>query len=200
MQRLLEWSLCSRRREPVLCFFYFFKGHFWDSAADGKRNNVMLRLFEDSLRSGVTWKRLFSLKAINSVAQGKRCNSIFHKSWGRVRAEWEEQNLQQNSWDQKHPVGGQSDPLSWFEEFMQLGRIKFGTDWRRKLKLISLLDGSDTTCRAVMYVKLTALNQRLDPGTHRHRFVFAELAPPIWVCQDDSSCFCGEPHLNSGGF
>lgn len=55
-QRLLEWSLCGRRRGPV---FFSSEGHFWDSAADGKRNNVVMRLFEDSLRSGVTRQRLF---------------------------------------------------------------------------------------------------------------------------------------------
>lgn len=52
-------------RPETRTYFFFSKGHFWDSATDGKRNNVMLRLFEDSLRSVVTRQRLLHWRQLN---------------------------------------------------------------------------------------------------------------------------------------
>lgn len=174
-QRLLEWSLCGRRRGPV---FFSSKGHFWDSAADGKRNNVVMRLFEDSLRSGVTRQRLLHWRQLILSHKERGAVVYFTKlepGQGGVGGNEPAAELLRS----ETPSGEQSD-LDPSKPNQNEDNTAAGLPTGDSNLLIGegnfrKSDGSDTSCRSVMYVKLTAVDQNGEAveicgatWTHRH--------------------------------
>lgn len=172
-QRLLEWSLCGRRRGPV---FFSSKGHFWDSAADGKRNNVVMRLFEDSLRSGVTRQRLLHWRQLILSHKERGAVVYFTKlepGQGGVGGNGPAAELLRS----ETPSGEQSD-LDPSKPNQNEDNTAAGLPTGDSNLLIgegNLRKSDDTSCRSVMYVKLTAVDQNGEAveicgatWTHRH--------------------------------